>query len=519
VSPVATNDTVRAESALTVSGISKIFGATKALDDVTIEFPRGRVTALLGPNGCGKSTLIKILAGYHEPDAGSIELGGRPMPTPIRPRAAYSAGMRFVHQDLGLVEEMSIADNFALAQGYRRWPLFGRIQGRRLRSDAAEALARLDLTVDPATMVKNLSRTEEIMVGIARALQVERDAAPDRELVIVLDEPTASLPEGSVERVLDAVTRIRDAGGTVIYVTHRIDEVLRVADDVVILRDGIASTERPLAGLDAKALASLVAGVADPTVLEGRSTAQSEVLISVRNLSGPRLRDISFDVHRGEIFGVAGLAGCGRSELARMLSGVQQPDQGEILLEGKEVDLGSPRAAISNGIAMVPAERTKYGCIPALSVRHNVALSDLKSFTSHGHLDQGRERAEVAELLERFDVRPKDTERRLEFLSGGNQQKTVIAKFARLDPKVLVVDEPTQGVDIAGKAEIALVLRRLAENGCGVVVASSDLDEIGALCDRVAVLDRGSLVGIFERGTVNEQRVAILSSRDRGGEE
>jgi ribose transport system ATP-binding protein len=507
-----TGQTVRAESALTVSGISKTFGATKALDDVTIEFPRGKVTALLGPNGCGKSTLIKILAGYHEPDAGSVELGGRPMATPIRPRVAYSEGMRFVHQDLGLVGEMSIADNFALAQGYRRWPILGPIRRRQLWADAAEALKRLDLDLSPAAPVKSLSRTEEIMVGIARALQVER-GAEDRELVVVLDEPTASLPEGSVERVLDAVNRIRDGGGTVIYVTHRIDEVLRVADDVVILRDGVAATERPVAGLDAHALASLVAGVADPTVLEGRSTAQPEVLLSVRELRGPRLQGVSFDLHRGEIFGVAGLAGCGRSELARMLAGVQQPDSGEIELDGEQLELDSPRTAISRGIAMVPAERTKYGCIPALSVRHNIALTDLSPFTSHGRLNQGRERSAVSELLERFDVRPKDTERRLEFLSGGNQQKTVIAKFARLDPKVMVVDEPTQGVDIAGKAEIALALRELAEHGCGVVVASSDLDEIGALCDRVAVLDRGSLVGIFERGTVNEQKVAILSGR------
>jgi ribose transport system ATP-binding protein len=499
--------------ALTVRNLSKTFTGVKALKDVTIPFRRGAITALLGPNGCGKSTLIKVLAGFHDPDDGAeIEIAwGDQLDVPIDARAVFRHGLRFVHQDLGLVPELSVSDNLALADEFGGRTSIGRLPTKQLRTRAQRALAGLSLDIDPATPVGSLSRTDQIMVAIARAFQTHAD--DPSEQIVILDEPTASLPAGSVDRVLEAVREIRRQGGTVIYVTHRLDEVTRIADDVVVLRDGAVVTHKHLGDMNAQALAEVIIGarVKEPAASEGRQIA--DVAIAVSGLTGNRLNDVSFGVRRGEIFGVAGLAGCGRSELARIIAGAQQPVSGTITVDGHEVQGHDPREALATGIAFVPPERTRYGCIPDLSLRHNIALSDLTPFWARGILRQRTERNAVAKLLEDFDVRPRDTERRMSNLSGGNQQKAVIAKFARLDPRVLVVDEPTQGVDVSGKAEIGEAIRGLARGGCAVIVASSDFDEIGDLCDRVLVLDRGDVIGIFDRGTVDEEKLALIGER------
>ena len=482
----------------------------QALKGVTIPFRRGVVTALLGPNGCGKSTLIKILAGFHEPEPGAeIELAwGRPLRVPIDPRAAFSHGLRFVHQDLGLVNGLSVADNLAFPDAFGGSRSLAPLRSRRLRRNTRAALKRLSLEIDPFATVGGLSRTDQIMVAIARAF--ESETVDPTEQLVILDEPTASLPAGSVERVLEAVDHIRQSGGTVIYVTHRIDEVIRIADDVVVLRDGSVVAHRELGGMDAAGIAKVIVGAR--VTRTGRDIAHElgEVALRVSGLSGRRIHDLDFDVHSGEIFGVAGLAGCGRSELARIVGGAQQPEAGSISVGGVTVDARSSRDALDAGIAFVPPERARLGCIPDMSLRHNISLSDLSPYWTRGLLRQRAERSGVARLLGEFDIRPRDTEQPMRNLSGGNQQKAVIAKFARLSLRVMVVDEPTQGVDVAGKADIGAELRRLAAGGCAVIVASSDFDEIAELCDRVLVLDRGVAVGVFEHGTVNEERLAVM---------
>lgn len=501
------------QPALTVRNLSKTFSGVQALKNVTIPFRRGAVTALLGPNGCGKSTLIKVLAGFHEPDAGSeIAIAwGAPLSVPVDPRAAFGHGLRFVHQDLGLVDELSVADNLAFADAFGGRPSVARLPVREMRARARRTLAALSLDIDPGTPVGNLSRTDQIMVAIARAFQSQSEDMTEQ--IIVLDEPTASLPSGSVDRVLKAVGDIRTHGGTVIYVTHRIDEVTRIADDVIVLRDGAVVARQQLGGMDAAALADVIIGARVKRQKAGGTTARDDVALTVTGLKGNRIRNVSFDVRQGEIFGIAGLAGCGRSELARIVAGSQPAAAGTVEVGGTALDGGSPRAALDAGVAFVPPERTRLGCIPDMSLRHNIALSDLKPFWARGLLRQKSERGAVAKLLAEFDVRPPETERRMSNLSGGNQQKAVIAKFARLDPKVMVVDEPTQGVDVAGKADIGEELRRLARGGCAVLVASSDFDEVGELCDRVLVLDRGEVVGIFDHGTVDEEKLAVIGER------
>jgi ribose transport system ATP-binding protein len=501
------------QTALVVRNLSKTFSGVQALKDVTIPFRRGAVTALLGPNGCGKSTLIKVLAGFHEPDDGAeIEIAwGDPLSIPIDARAVFRHGLRFVHQDLGLVPELTVADNLALADEFGGRRAVARLPVKRLQARAARALDSLSLDIDPSAEVGSLSRTDQIMVAIARAFQTDADSPTEQ--IVVLDEPTASLPAGSVDHVLAAVREIRRHGGTVIYVTHRLDEVMRIADDVVVLRDGSVVTHQELGDMDASALAKVIIGARIKEPPAGAERNLADVALSVSGLAGNRIHDVSFDVRHGEIFGIAGLAGCGRSELARILAGAQPPGAGTITVDGNELAGSSPSEALKAGVAFVPPERTRFGCIPDMSLRHNISLSDMSPFWARGILRQKNERGAVSRLLEEFDVRPRDTERRMSNLSGGNQQKAVIAKFARLEPRVLVVDEPTQGVDVSGKAEIGEELRRLAGHGCAVIVASSDFDEIGDLCDRVMVLDRGDVIGIFDRGTVDEEKLAVIGEQ------
>jgi ribose transport system ATP-binding protein len=504
--------------ALEVKNLTKTFAGTRALNGVDIAFKRGAITALLGPNGCGKSTLIKILAGFHRADDGSrILIGGTELEAPYDSMHMRNMGLRFLHQDLGLVDEMDVADNFGFADdfgGQQAW--FPVRRGWRV-ARARAALARLNIDIAPTTLVGGLSRTEQIMVGVARAF--EADKRDPSEQVIVLDEPTASLPSGSVDQVLEAVRQIRATGGTVIYVTHRIDEVLQIAEDVVVLRDGSVSSQQPLGDLDADGLATLIRGTAEARPLRprrAREGATSSVLRFDR-VSGRRLAEVSFDVTRGEILGVAGLAGCGRSELARIAAGVTAPAAGQVNLNGEAVTFRDVHDALSRGVAFAPANRSEHGVIGELSVRQNVVLANLAPFWSKGVLRRKAEQSEVASLLDRFDVRPRDSEVDIRQLSGGNQQKCVIAKFMRLDPQLLIVDEPTQGIDLSGKQDVSEILRDAAESGCAIVLASSDFDEIADLCDRVLVLDRGVALGIFDRGEIHEHELTMMSVR--GGRE
>lgn len=505
-------------SGLVIKNISKTFIGTKALDNISAYFPSGSIIGLLGRNGCGKSTLIKILCGFYEPDpgAGEILVGGRPLTLPISPRESYAAGLRFLHQDLGLVHEMTVADNFAFANGFPA-PLLGKIQKRSFHDQVAAALRRFEIQVSPTDKVADLTPTERTMIAIARAFHGDKQSAVRSPAVLALDEPTAALPASEIERVFKALYQVRDDGGTVIFVSHRIDEVMQICDRLVVLRDGRLITDQELAGLKAADVVTLIVGQSVERTYTPRVRQPGKELLGVEALSGPRLRNVDLRVRSGEIVGVTGLLGCGRSELIRMICGAQFPTAGDIKIEGKSVvthyRFRHPRDAKAVGIGYVPQDRRTHGCLPTHRMRENISLTDLRPFFRGGLIRKSLERAETMKAVRELSIRPPDPEKTVARLSGGNQQKVVLAKWIRLRPKILALDEPTQGVDIGAKHEIGQLIRNLADEGVAIIIGSSDFEELVPLCDRVLVLDRGSLIANVPAESLSEEKLTMLSTR------
>ena len=497
---------------LVVTGISKTFASTRALADVSASFPAGSITALLGQNGSGKSTLIKILAGFYHPDprSGSITVNGEALELPVHPHKAEEAGIRFLHQDLGLVSELSVADNFAFVNGYSTG-FAAAIRSREMSRRVQEALGRLGLNVDPWARVADLTPTERTMVAIARAFAHSLSGTQLR--VLVLDEPTAALPAHEVETVFAALRRVRDSGCAVIFVSHRIDEVLQICDQLVILRDGSLVEQRTLAGLRPEQLITMIVGESVERTYPARRSRPGEVVIGATRLAGRRLREVDVHIRAGEIVGVTGLLGCGRSELCRLLGGGQQPKGGKLQLGGRDLEFRTPGDAVRAGVASVPQERRRDGCIPSMSVRENLSLSDIRPFWKGGRLRGDLERQMARQIIEDFDIRPANFEALMSGLSGGNQQKAIVGKWVRIRPRVLILDEPTQGVDIGAKHEIGQIIRDLADEGVAIVVGSSDFDELVPLCDRVLVLDRGLIVAEVLAQDLSEERLTTLCAR------
>lgn len=499
-------------SGLVAEGINKTFTGTRALVDVSAAFPSGSITALLGQNGSGKSTLIKIFAGFYHPDpgSGSVTLNGAALELPVDPGKAEAAGIRFLHQDLGLIAELSVVDNFALVNGFSTGP-GGKISAKNMARRVTEALSKLDVDVDPWAKVADLTPTERTMVAIARAFA--QGISGTKLRVLVLDEPTAALPAHEVDTVFSALRMVRDSGCAVIFVSHRIDEVMQLCDQLVILRDGHLIAQRAMQGLQPDELVSLIIGKSVVRTYPERQSSSGEVVIGTKGLCGPRLHNVDMAVRGGEIVGVTGLLGCGRSELARLLSGGQQPSGGSILLAGREVEFHSPRDAVREKIAHVPQERRRDGCLPAMNVRENLSLSGISEFWKGGRLRRDLEQKMSRDVIESFDIRPSNAEALMSGLSGGNQQKAIVGKWVRINPRVLILDEPTQGVDIGAKHEIGQIIRDLADKGVAVLVGSSDFDELVPLCDRVLVLDRGQIVADVPSDELSEERLTMLCAR------
>jgi ribose transport system ATP-binding protein len=496
---------VTAAPAIRLTGLTKTFGGHRALDDVSLEIPAGTVHGLLGENGSGKSTLIKVLTGVYEPDAGAVlEVAGRPAPLPLAPGAFRALGISVVHQDLGLLPELSVAENMRIAQGIatRRTLVSWRTE-RRL---AGETLRRHGLDIDPAAAVATLSDTERALVAILRAV----DELGDSRTLLILDEPTVFLPREGTGRT------------SVLLVSHDLTEVLEHTARVTVLRDGRLAGTVDSATTDPVGLTELIVGADLAAALRKRADADApgpqpgpvpgQGLVQVARLVAPRLHGVSFDVGRSEVLGLTGLAGSGYDEVLPALYGAADDVSGDLLVDRDALQLSSltPARALGAGIVLVPADRRRDGGIAEESVERNMTMPVMTALGSRFRLDRRALQRRAQELSRRYDVRPFDPGKAFGTLSGGNQQKAVLAKWLQTDPRVVLLAEPTQGIDVGAKAFVFDLLRQAAERGASILLASSDYEQLATVCDRVLVLARGHVVAELSGADLTQ---ATLSDR------
>ncbi|MEV0040192.1 sugar ABC transporter ATP-binding protein [Streptomyces sp. NPDC050804] len=500
---------------LSVSGLTKSFPGARALDGVDLTVGPAEVHALIGENGAGKSTLIKVLTGVYRPDEGEIVLAGRPVrfATPLE---AQHAGISTIYQEVNLVPLMSVARNLFLGREPRG--RLGLIDFRRMHREADEALRALGLRVDVRRPLRSLGVGAQQMVALARAV-----AADAR--VVVMDEPTSSLEPREVRTLFEVVRTLKGRGIAVIYVSHRLDELYEICDTVTVLRDGRRVHTGPLAELDRLRLVSLMLGreMAEVrgegrTKFTGARRTDDEPVLEATDLTVRHsLRGVSVRVRPGEVVGLGGLLGSGRSETARAIAGALPADSGRVLVAGVPVRTGSTPAAIRAGISLLPEDRKAEGIVPGLSVRENIALAALPGLSRFGLVDDARIDRVVDTLVKRLRIKASGPHQKVGELSGGNQQKVLLARWLVMRPKVLLLDEPTRGIDVGAKAEVQGLIDELAGEGLGVLLISSDMEELIEGSERVVVLRDGAVVAELTGAEVTEERLLRAIASEEGG--
>lgn len=495
---------------LEMHGISKTFPGVKALNRVDLQLRLGEVHVLAGENGAGKSTLMKIMTGVYKADPGGvIRVEGQD--TVIRdPVHARALGISIIYQELAVVNNMTVAENIYLA----REPLTatGLIDRRRMNTEARSVLAELDISIDPDTKVGSLSIGQKQMVEIARAISYS-------SRLIIMDEPTASLSHHEATVLTRMVRRLAGQGIGIVYISHRMDEIFEIADRITVLRDGETVDSRPAREMTRDLLVrKMVDRELSQLFGEHRSHATDQVLMSVRGLGlkrptaqGARVNDVSFELHKGEILGFFGLVGAGRTEVMEMIFG-SRAHVGHIAIDGREVRIESPSDAIAQGIGFVTEDRKEQGLVLGMSVRENFSLTHLADYCRLDVVNRRRETEACRGFVRSLGIKTPSTEQKVLNLSGGNQQKVVIAKWVARRPRILIVDEPTRGIDIGAKAEVHALLNRLASEGVSIIVVSSDLPEILAVSDRVVVLKEGWISGILGRHDATQERVMLAAT-------
>jgi ribose transport system ATP-binding protein len=496
---------VRRRLLLRVSHLSKTFTGTRALDDVSLEVAAGEVLAIVGQNGSGKSTLVKLLAGIHQPDAGgAIEVSDSS--GQLVPLGRDGRSLHFIHQDLGLLPALSTTENLDLGRPLgSRWITPAR--RRAEHAHAAELTSRFGAAIDVRAPVALLSPAERAVVAIARAL----DGWQHPDNVLVLDEPTTAFHRDEVARLFDAVRRVAAQGVGVIFISHRLDEVRALADRVLVLRDGRSVAEASAGHLDD---GSLVRAIVGSSVAEGERAPgpAGPVVLSVDGLCGGRVHGVTLCVRAGEIVGLSGVLGSGREDLNGLLFGAERPAGGQITLAGDLLPPGDMTTAIERGAAFVPADRHRLGAVMTMSMRENLTLPALRSLRRRfGAISISAEAADARRWAGRVDLRPPTPDRPLSTFSGGNQQKVVLAKWLRVNPRLLLLDEPTQGVDVGAKAAIYQLIRQAAARGSAVLVTSSDAKELASLCHRVLLLEQGQVAGELTGAALTETALVRAS--------
>ena len=489
-----------------LQGITKGFLNVQALNDVTLDVHAGEVLAVIGENGAGKSTLLRVLNGDYQPDSGQLFYEGTPV-TFNSPRDAHRSGVRVIYQEPELVPSTTVAENLYIGELPRR---FGRLVDWHLLNRSA--LAQLtafgyESLISPSTLAEKLTPAQRQLVEILRALK-------SGVKLLALDEPTSSLTEEEVGKLFATVERLRDQGVGIIYVSHRIREILRLADRVAVLRDGALVAIRPVRETNEDELVRLMVGRPLQAVFARKSHAQTDVVFRVEGLAAPPLRNISFEVHRGEVVGLAGLVGAGRTELAKALFGSARVKTGRISIEGHPIRLRTPADAIAAGIGFSPEDRKAEALILVRSVRENISLCILDRLRRWRFIRRGLERAVVTRLVSTLQVKTPSIEQEVGKLSGGNQQKVVLARWLAREPMVLILDEPTRGIDVGAKAEIYRLIEQQAASGVAVIFISSELPEILGVSDRILVMQSGRITGELSAQDATEEAILNLAMSD-----
>jgi rhamnose transport system ATP-binding protein len=486
-----------ANPVLTLDRISKRFGATAALVDVSLELRPGEVHAVVGENGAGKSTLIKVVTGIHQPDAGEVVVDGRP--TTIHGAGdAQRRGIAAIYQEPLIFPDLNVAENIFI--GHRDQ---GRVvRWRRLYREAAEILARLDVPIDPRLPASGLPVAAQQAVEIAKAISLD-------VRVLIMDEPTASLTAHEVERLFRQVRGLREAGVSVLFISHRLDEVLEIADTVTVLRDGRRISARPRAEVTQASLIAEMVGRDMADFFARSEHPAGEVLLRVKGLGRTgSFSDVSFDLRRGEVLGFAGLVGAGRTDVGLALFGIAPADTGTVELEGGPVTIRTVRDALDHGIAYLSEDRRQLGLSLGQSITTNITLPSLRTYVRRlGWVDRTAERAAAERLRDRLGIRATSLDQPVGQLSGGNQQKTMLAKWLGTEPALLILDEPTRGIDVGSKADVHRFVDELARSGMAVILISSDLPEVLAMSDRVLVMRDGRQTGVFARTEADSERI------------
>jgi ABC-type sugar transport system ATPase subunit len=496
---------IATEPILEAENIDKRFPGVHALDNVSLTITPGEVHAVVGENGAGKSTLMKILAGAYGPDRGTIRIDGEAV-TIENPRAAQDLGIITIYQELSLVDALSVGENVFLGDLPTRSGGSWRVDWPTVWSRAAELLERVGLRIRPQTRVRDLSVAQKQMVEIARALA--RNVR-----VLILDEPTSSLTERETEKLFEIISQLRNRGVGIIYISHRLGEVFRIAQQVTVLRDGIVVGSLPVRDASEDLLVRMMVGRDLARLFTEARASDAPVRLEVRGLSRRGvLHDVSLSLRGGEIVGLAGLVGAGRTELARCLFGADSISEGEILLDGLIVNLRSPGHAVDLGIALVPEDRKLQALILGMGVRENLSLPVLDRLGSPFVPSRRRERALASDYIRSLTIRTPHMEQRVSALSGGNQQKVVIARWLATKPKVLILDEPTRGIDVGAKAEVHALIARLAEQGVAILMISSELPEILGMSHRILVMRGGRIVAEIPRQDATEESIMAAAT-------
>ncbi|MFK4133127.1 sugar ABC transporter ATP-binding protein [Pseudomonas luteola] len=491
-------DPMGTEYLLEILNVSKGFPGVVALSDVQLRVRPGTVLALMGENGAGKSTLMKIIAGIHQPDSGEIRLRGKPV-TFETPLAALQSGIAMIHQELNLMPHMTIAENIWLG----REPLnaLHMVDHGAMHRNTEALLARLRIDLDPEEPVGNLSIAGRQMVEIAKAVSYDSD-------ILIMDEPTSAITEKEVAHLFSIIADLKAQGKGIIYITHKMDEVFQIADEVAVFRDGSYIGLQRAESMDGDSLISMMVGRELTQLFPERTAPTDKVMLSVRNLSLDGIfKDVSFDLRAGEILGIAGLMGSGRTNVAETLFGVTPATSGEIYLDGEKITMSDPCLAIRKGLALLTEDRKDTGIFPCLSVLENMEVAVLPNYSGSGFVQQKPLRDLCEDMCRKLRVKTPSLEQCIANLSGGNQQKALLARWLMTNPRVLILDEPTRGIDVGAKAEIYRLISLLASEGMAVIMISSELPEVLGMSDRILVMHEGEVTGVLDRDEATQERI------------